>query len=54
MSLKQIKSDSIYGIIYKKKYFEQFGVILVFFFKNEADDAVKKKHETIYKGHFAA
>ena len=35
------RSDSIHGIFYKKKI-EQFGVVLVFFFKNEVDDAAKK------------
>ena len=37
----------------KKKYLEYFGVILVFFFKKEADDAVKKD-KTTFKSHFAA
>ena len=43
-------SDSIHGMFYKKKYFEQFFVIHVLFFINEADDAVKK----IFISHFIA
>ena len=34
-----------------KNYFEQFGVILVLFFNNEADDAVKKD-KTIFISNF--
>ena len=38
---------------FTKKYFEQIGVILVFFFNNDEDDAVKVD-KTIFTSHYAA